>query len=120
EMLCFRQIGRQPGEQQIENIIIGTVAESEADHFSLLQQVSKRGPRCCANWVFGLRAAASNVVAFDLRKLGVRAGVAIKDKEHREINDAEDSGKGKVLTPAKLQQHPAQQWDSDRRGEFRH
>src|SRR5215467_439806 len=42
DVMGVEKISRKPGQQQIKNIVVGTVAESEPDDFGLLQKISQR------------------------------------------------------------------------------
>src|SRR5215470_16778333 len=119
-MLSLGEIRRKPGKQQIENIVVGAVAEGEADDFALLQEIGERGAGCRADRIFRLRAAVADVVAFDLGEFGVRAGVAEESEEKREIDDAGGSGESEVGAPAKMNEHKAKERNADRRRKFGH
>src|SRR5262249_24442637 len=81
QMLSFGEIRRQPGKKQIKNIVVGAVAEREANDFALLQEIGKRSASCGADGIFRLRATEADVVALGLGEFRVVAGVAEKSEE---------------------------------------
>jgi hypothetical protein len=65
QVMHVEKIGGQPGQQQVKNIIVGAVAESEADYFRLFDQIGEWSSRGRADGVFWLRATALDVLALD-------------------------------------------------------
>src|SRR5256885_12194061 len=108
QMMGFKEIRGQPREQQIENVVVRTVAEREADHFSSGDEVLKRRALRRALRIFRLRSTDTNVFALRFRKFGVLAWIPVVKKEEREVNDADDSSHREIRAPSKMNQHCAE------------
>src|SRR2546430_17226958 len=107
QMMGLKEIRGQPREQQIENVVVRTVAQREADHFSSRNEVLKRSALRRALRIFRLRSTAPYVFALRFRKFGVLAWIPVVQKEERQINNADDSSDSKIRAPAKMHQnHP--------------
>src|SRR5882724_12014145 len=120
QMMGLKEISRQPRQQQIENVVVRTVAEREANHFSSGNQVLKRRALRGALRIFRLRSTAPYVFALRFRKFGVLTWIPVVQKEEREVNDADDSGDGKIRAPSKMNQHCTENRNADGRRELRH
>jgi hypothetical protein len=101
------KIAGHPGEQQIESVIVGRVAENEALDFALAQEVEERAGLIDFGVAFGLRAALADEFAFGGRERFILAGIAVDPVEEDEIKKAEDSGRGKTPAPAEMDEQQA-------------
>src|SRR5437762_5965608 len=119
QMMRFKEISRQPGEQQIENVVVRTVPKREAQYFFPSDQIFKRSALRGALRIFRLRSTAANVPALRFRKFGVLAWIPVVQKEERQINNADDSSDSEIRAPSKMNQHCAENRNPDGRRELR-
>src|SRR5580704_2837790 len=112
------KIAGHPGEQQIESVIVGRVAEDEAFDFALAQEVEKRAGLIDFCAAFGLRAALADEFAFGGREEFIFAGVAVDPVEEDEIEEAEEAGGGETPAPAEMDEEQADERDSCGGAEF--
>src|SRR5882757_5862352 len=113
QMMRFKEVSGQPRQQQIENIVVRTVAERETDHFSSGDEVLKRRTLRGALRIFRLRSTAPYVFALRFRKFGVLAWIPVVQKEEREVNEADDSSHREVRSPPKMHQHCTENRNAD-------
>ena len=82
------KVRRQPGEQQVENIVVRTVPKRQPAYFRLLQQIEERRSSRHARRVFRLRPAVLNVLAFSLRESVILARILVISAKQRHENMA--------------------------------
>src|SRR5258707_14225990 len=99
QMMGLKKISGQPRQQQIENVVVRTVAEREPDHFSAGNQGLKwRGLRGAPR-IFRLRAAAPYVFAPPFRKFGELAWIPAVQKREPQANNVADSKDTEICSP---------------------
>src|SRR2546423_7856190 len=98
------QIVGQPGQEQIEAVIVGREADAEPPYPRLAQQINERRAPFSPDAILRLRAAPSNEFAFSDGKAAVLARIAIKSVEKREVKKADDASDGKIPAPSKVEQ----------------
>ena len=96
------KIAGQPGEQQIESVIVGSVPEDEALDFALAQEVGDGTGFLNFGVAFGLRAALADEFAFGGREGFIFARIAVDPVEEDEIDEAENAGGGEAPAPAEV------------------
>src|SRR5260370_38347594 len=93
-----RQVARQPGKQQIEAVVVGRKAQSEAPDSLLPKQISKRRALGRARAILRLCSTASDVLALGAGEEFVFAWIAIESVEKREKENADQADRGKNPT----------------------
>lgn len=112
------EIGRQPGEQEVEGPVIGGKAEGGAQHPAIAEQVPEGRACVLAGCAFRLGVALADEAQFLRIQAAVLAGVAIDEPEGEEEQEAEPAGKAEGGAPAPMDGDNAQQRHADGGGEF--
>src|SRR6266404_3156452 len=114
------KVRRQPGEQQVENIVVRTVPKRQTAYFRLLQQIEERRSSRPARRIFRLRPAVLNVLAFSLRESAILARILVISAKQRQIQQTDNPRRRKIPTPAKMEKDQSKNRHTDGRREFRH
>src|SRR5215469_9420006 len=118
EMQRGIQISRQPGEKQVEVVVVGGHAERQAPNFfSPQQKPQRRSTMLIDRNVFC--AVRGNVFALRHRQQRILGRVPIHKVEQYEIAEAEYTGEKKTHPPSPVMDDHGDQRNADSRGELR-
>jgi hypothetical protein len=99
------EVAGQPGEQQIEDVVVRAKAQRQSEYLALAQQLPQGVPSPIG--LLRARAGACDVAAFQICESGILVLVTIDTPEIGEIQQADDTGRGKPPAPPGPQQHEA-------------
>lgn len=110
------EIAWEPGEQEVEDVVVGAEAEDHADDFGLPEEIAEG---CLFRLLVRLRRVVfGDVVALGFGEFGVVCGIAVDLPEEEEVEEAENAGCGEAPAPADSEEQHADEWDSDGGGEL--
>src|SRR5277367_6378900 len=85
-----REVAGQPGEEEVEDVVVGAEAEREAEHLAAAEEIRERGRRW--RWRQSVLGGLGDMRALGVSELWVIAGVAIDAPKQQKVGEADEAG----------------------------
>ena len=112
------EIAGQPGQQEIEAVVVSGEPEAKSPNAALAKEVGEGRALLCTEAIFGLRAAFKDVRALGGGETVVFAGVAVNGVEEGQEEDADEAGAGEIPAPAEMNKHKTEDGNANRGRKF--